>query len=399
MTWLEAVWAAEIHRETYIAILDSWIPHGKRGNFASKVGIRREYLSYLCALDHPTEGKYPIRRLPSPQLAEKMAAVLPAPPEVRQSLLENMMLAHIHAARAYYSVKGETSRLSVKEKLSELEKIHEEATFGDDPVHVKRAYRVVRDASVNLLQQLSPEIYPISYARVCLYLHDAQNILDRADDALRFAKLARLILENEDISEPTFSSEQIDDLLINAIRCEAVAYHNLGLDRQTPAIFAKVEATSAYQRMKARWEPFIGRDMLNAMSLIPRYSIREAQKIAHKIISINEHRNDGLSLLMARESWARCLIQQGKLKQAERIFTEENERLHLLPQAGFLHRALLFKTGAHIAWEMKDLDLWKERTREALSLMVRSGLSHQSRLAREAFGAALDPILNDLNTR
>jgi hypothetical protein len=399
MSWLEAVWAAEIHRETYIAILDSWIPHGKRGDFAKKVGIRREYLSYLCALDHPVEGKYPIRRLPSSQLAEKIATALPAPPEVRYSLLENMHLAHIHMAQAYYHMRGETSQPEVRKNLSDLEKMHREATFGDNPQHVKRAYRVVRDASVSLLQHLSPEIYPISYARVCLYLHDAQNILDRADDALRFAKLARLILENEDVSEPAFSSEQIDDLLINAIRCEAVAYHNLGLDKQTPAIFAKVEATSAYQRMKAIWEPFIGRDMLNTMSLVPRYSIREAQKIAHKIISINEHRNDGLSLLMARESWARCLVQQGKLQQAERIFIEENERLHLLPQAGFLHRALLFKTGAQIAWEMKDLDLWKERIREALSLMDRSGLSHQLRLAREAYGAALDSILDDLNPR
>jgi len=50
MRWLAPLWFAEIHREVYVALLKSWIPHGPRGDFARRVGIPREYLSYLCAL-------------------------------------------------------------------------------------------------------------------------------------------------------------------------------------------------------------------------------------------------------------------------------------------------------------------------------------------------------------
>lgn len=165
MSWLEAVSLVEVHRETYIAILKSWIPHGKKGDFAHKVGISREYLSYLCALDHPAEGNYSTRRLPSPQMAKKIAAALPAPTEIKRSLIENMELAHINAARAYYDTRGSIAPRRVSEQLSELEGTHRQATFGTDLPEVQRAYRAVRDVAASLLPRLSPNIYPASFAQ------------------------------------------------------------------------------------------------------------------------------------------------------------------------------------------------------------------------------------------
>ena len=199
MTWMNPFLLAEMHRETYVAILKSWIPHGERGNFADRVGITREYLSYLCALDRAAEDKFPTKRLPSAQMAKKIAQALPAPLEIRRSLEENMELAHVNAARAHYKTREFISHRQVSELLYDLERLHGKATFGTNLPEVQRNYRALREAAASMVNKLSPEIYPASLARVCLYLHDSQCVLDRADDAFRYAKLARLVLENADI--------------------------------------------------------------------------------------------------------------------------------------------------------------------------------------------------------
>ena len=91
MRWIDKYRLAELHRETYVAILQRWIPHGKRGKFAKQCGITREYLSCLCALDDKFDQRVVThKRHPSPQLARKIADNLPAPAEIKQGVLENM---------------------------------------------------------------------------------------------------------------------------------------------------------------------------------------------------------------------------------------------------------------------------------------------------------------------
>lgn len=119
MAWLEPMLLAQIHREVYVAILRSWIPHGERGDFARRVGVTREYLSYLCALDRASAGGS-ITRLPHPQTAKRIADVLPAPPEIKISLLENMLLARERHAEAHYVLREWMAQRLVGELLQEI---------------------------------------------------------------------------------------------------------------------------------------------------------------------------------------------------------------------------------------------------------------------------------------
>jgi tetratricopeptide (TPR) repeat protein len=392
MSWLEAIWLAAIHRETYTAILKSWVPHGKRGSFARQAGISREYLSYLCTLDEARAT----HRLPSPKTAKKIAAALPAPREIRQSLIENMELAHVSAARAYYTTREYVAQQLVRELLAEIGRAHGQATFGSILSEVQRTYRVTRDASASLLRRLSPEIYPASFAQTCLYLHDAQCVLDRADDALRYAKLAALILENPYVYEAGYSQEQIDYLAINAIRGEGVAYHNLSLYREAPRLYERSITTPAYRNNEDFWKPIIGRDLLNAMAKTPRFSIRKAKEISGEIDAICERTGDELKLYLARVSWLCCLIQHERWRPAERILREEIERIPRLPYVGALHRSFLLKNGALMAWKMGDLHTWKQRIVETVTLMQRAGLKHQLHIVQRQYGEALKPILEEL---
>lgn len=392
MTWINPYLLAELHRETYVAMLKSWIPHGERGNFADRVGITREYFSYLCALDRPVEDRFPTKRLPSSKLIKKIADALAAPMKIRRSLAENMTLARINAVRARYKTREFVNESRVSALLHELESLHGQATFGGDLEEVQRNYRALRDGAASMVTRLSPEIYPASLAQACLYLHDAQCVLDRADDALRYAKFARLVLENADFLEEGFNREAADYMEINAIRGEGVALHNLGLDREAQRFYSRARATRAYRNSRDFWQPLVGRDILNAMARTPRFSIRKAKSEAHEIMNICERTGDEFTLLLARESWLRCLIQREKWKNAERVFEEELTRMPHLPHIGSLHRALVLKSGALLAWKVKDEDAWQERIAQLLQLLDQAGLKHQMRSVQKYYGPALRSV-------
>jgi hypothetical protein len=398
MYWLDAYRLAEIHRETYVAILRSRVPHGKRDEFARQCGITREYFSCLCALDDPLDGHMPFhKRHPSSQLARKIAAVLPAPNEIKHSLVENIELAHINSIKARYGSQKTIDHQLLFKQLSDLKQAHQQATFGKDLVEVRRAYHIVRDASKDLLYQVDPEGYPDSFIQLCLYYHDAQCILNRPDEALLYAKLAQLVWESIDDIEPGYTREDRDNLQINTIRGEAVAYHNLRLDRLVPDILLnRASHTSAYRNAGAFWEPFVMRDFINALAEIPRFSIREVNKVAQQIEAICERKSDEFTLLLVRESWLRALIRHEKMKQAQRIFRTEIERLPHLPYVGALHRALLLKSGAELAWKLRDIKTWEGYITEAVSLTEKAGLLHQLDQIKHSYRSSLRPIMEDL---
>ncbi|HET7144442.1 MAG TPA: hypothetical protein VFI68_10520 [Anaerolineales bacterium] len=400
MHWLDPYRLAEIHRETYVAILKSWVPHGKRDEFARLCGITREYLSCLCALDSKREGNVPIhKRYPSPQVARKIAKALSAPLEIKRSLLESMELAHMNSARLYYDSRKSIEPPLILAQLSELNIAHQQATFGNNLTGVRRAYRVVRDASENLLQRIDPEKYPDSFAQLCLYYHDVQCILDRPDKALFYAKMAQFVLESFDMIESGYTRQGRDNLEINAIRGEAIAYHSLKLDRLVPDILTnRACRTPAYRNSQSFWEPFVKRDFINATVEIPRFGFRELNKIARQIEALCEQNSDGLTLLLIHESWLRSLIKHEKIRQAQHILREEIERLPNLPQAGALHRVLLFKSGADLAWKVHDHESWESYVIETVRLMQKAGLKHQLAEIKRSYGSSLLPILEKLGS-
>lgn len=392
MSWINALWLAEIHRETYVAIIQSWVPHGKRGEFAHQAGISREYLSYLCALDNPETGHTPTKRLPSPKIARKIADVLPAPKQIKCSLIENMDLAHIHKSRSFYQTKEFIREHRLHTLMSDLAKSHQLASFGKDYQEVNRAYRVTRNAARTLLPQISPQLFPASYVQTCLYLHDAQCVLDRADEALKYAKIANLIFNVMDVYEDGFEKEQIDDLRINALRGEAIAYHNLGLDVRIPDIIGQIHHSSAFKNRRSFWTPLVGRDLLNSLALIPRFSIREAKQIAHQNKAFSEKYGDQLTYVLSQESWLRCLVEKGKLKDAQKVYRELAEQIPTISHIGSLHKSLLLKSGAKLAWEMGDKKSWFERISQALQIMHQAGLIHQLRTVKRKYQKRLVPV-------
>jgi hypothetical protein len=229
-----------------------------------------------------------------------------------------------------------------------------------------------------------------------MYLHDAQCVLDRADDALRWSKIAALVLENIEQLEDGIEREYADNLYINTVRGQAVAYNNLGLYRRVPEIVERARHTNAYRNANDFWMPLVGRDTLTNLSRTPRFSIRQARRIAREIENQCERKGDIFTFFLARESLLRCLIQHEEWKPAHKLVEEEISLLPHLPYVGNLHRALLFKTQALLAWHSGDRQLWKVHVMDALRLMRLAGLTHQYREVVHQYGDALTPLLNEM---
>jgi hypothetical protein len=307
-----------------------------------------------------------------------MASLLPAPEEIRQSLLENMELVHAAAVENYFQQRIPLPHSSLIQRLNDIDEQHQLATFGQDGSEVNRAYRLVRDASRSLLGQIDPERYPDSYVQACLYYHNAQCILNRADEALRVAKLAQAVLEAVEIIEPGYGHEQRINLEMNAVRGEAVAYHNLQLDRMAlPILRERTNHLCAYEEMRNFWEPIVIRDIINSMVRIPRFSIREVRQAVGQGERSCEKSQDRLTLLLLREGWLRSLVTFEKWKEAQKIFEQEIAEMPHVPSVGPLHKVLLLKVGAKLAWGMGDHTSWKSLVQECWTLANNAGLHHQ----------------------
>jgi len=220
-------------------------------------------------------------------------------------------------------------------------------------------------------------------------------VLDRADDALYHAKLARLVLSVTE-GEAGFARSQVNDLYLNAVRGEGVAYHNLGLDRRVPALCAEAEATPAYRDAQDFWQPLVSRDRLNAMVNVPRFGLRAARRVAEASRAVCEQTGNGFALFLVQESWLRSLVERRDYKPAHRLLAEARDLLPRLSQSGPLHRALLHRTAAKLAWLEGDRAAWRQNAVDFATLTRQAGLKHQWRLFHQAYGPALEAVLAGL---
>jgi tetratricopeptide (TPR) repeat protein len=352
-------------------------------------------------LDRDPDNLRELKRTPSPKVAKRIVYALPLSEEQRQSLLEHMVLASERRLRAYNAIRSELPDRPIDDFLSELRQAHQQASFAHDFSLSRAKYRVVREGSGAVLKQLNLDRHPLAFVELCFLRHDAQCVLNRPDDALWYAKLARSVLETLDPSEYRRHREKIDDLVVNAIRAEAVAYHNLKLFREAYRCCEEAEASPAIKRHLDFWKPHLYRDKINALVGIPRFAITEAEGLAEQVQTVCEkdiyrEEENNLLLFLIRESLARSYIQHGNFRKAERILQSELERMDRLSYLGPLHRTLLLRTYARLCWKQGDHYGWQHLIHLALVISFEAGLDHQVSEIQTEYGDVLAPILQDL---
>ncbi len=381
MSFLTEAVEAQLHRETYVALLNRLLhTSGNKRELARRAKITPNYLSYILKLDRDPYS-IPITRTPSSKVAQRIAQAIHAPPEIRESLLWHMTLASEKRIQANHVAKLEVLERPLAEVVAEVEQVISQATFASNPELARRYYRAARDMASTVLQQIRPERGPLDYVQLCHVVHDSQCILNRPDDALWHAKLACAVIDSLNLSEYRKERERLDYRALNSIRSEAIAYHIMGHYREALRLYTRAETMDAMKQRADFWKPHIFRDKIKSLAGLPRFSISEVENLADEVTAICEKRSDDydpLLLLLNSEALARAYIQHGNYKDARRVLELENDRIDKIPHIGPLHRVLFMRTFARLSRVTQDIPGWDYFIGEAYRLAVESGLQHQT---------------------
>lgn len=400
MSWLCFLEEAQLHREVYIAVLNGLLKaRGSKQALAKKVGITPQYLSYIL-------DPWNIRT-PSPKVAEAIVAALPLPLGQKHVLLEHMILANERRVQMHGSISQKLTAYDldeIDEILRCLRETHQQAMFTADPSQAKVKYKLVYEMSSFLIRIINPRQNPLAFVELCFLGHDSGCVLNRQIDALWFAKQARFVVESAQLCELRQPKEIFIDSKINAIRAEAVSYHNLKLFKPAYYCCEEAEELLATRNFKGRydfWKPHLLRDKINALVGMPRFAITEAEGLAHQVekscekdIYTDEEKE--LLVFLIRSSLSRAYIKYGGIRnwrKAEHLLRTEFERMGKMERIGPLHQTLLMRTYARLRWMEGDQEGWRYFINHSIKTAIDAGLDHQIQEIHHEYGKLVEPFL------
>jgi len=285
----------------------------------------------------------------------------------------------------------------VEELVEEIKQAHGTATFAQDPALARARYREVEISADQLLRSISPNQDPINYIELCFLMHEALSVLNRNDEALWYGKRSRLVAESiDDPQDYRLDRERLDFFLINSMRAEAVAFHNLKLYRDAFRLCQMAEETDAMKRTSSFWKPHLYRDTINALEGIPRFSITHVENLSHQVRQICETRNegaDGLLSFLILGSLARAYIKHQNFKDAQRVLTMGFDRLSTTANLGPLHLVIFFRMYARLYSARGDYGSeWEYFAQRASDLASQAGLEHQLSEMCAEFGVHYEKV-------
>lgn len=152
--------AAHAHRAAYVALLKTLVPHGMRRDFARSLDITPVYFSNLLSLND--------RRMPHPDLVQRMINSVSASAELRQALKFHIEEARRARSAAKTRIRSDLRQQSPGDLLKNLQVAHHEAVFATDPQISGARYQIVLQGSQLLLDLVDPSRFPMTYSEVCM---------------------------------------------------------------------------------------------------------------------------------------------------------------------------------------------------------------------------------------
>ncbi len=388
ITWYDKV---DMHREVAVAILDAFLTHGKKDNFARQVGISPQWYSYIRQA-----GSFSLPDLPTAKL---LAKYLPAPGYYKDALYEHLSEARIayeNASKEIFFSQSDDERLAFY--INEISQAHNQAVFANNlaPDEVKKLYIRVYELSNLAVRNISFENHPLEFLEICNPLADVSYVLDKASHGIYWAKLARRIAENIDKQSANFLSnwKSLQQQHFFAIRNEALGYHNLHNPSMAQQVFNHAEnLASIHQNIVFLSDTY--RNRLISLSTMPRFAISDAESLAMLAGNIFEKRDDPLSIFMTQEALARAYIAHGtsrSLKKANRVLEKTLSGLDTIHYTGYIHQVVVMQTIASLFWVTGDSAGWKNIMKKILVITSEAGLFHQYRKAVEKYGSAIQSL-------
>jgi hypothetical protein len=415
---------AQAHREAYRALIDSALPsRGDKAKFAQELGISPEYLSNLR---NSQEDSFDYGRTPGPELTRKIATKLHLEHEQKAALIEHIAYVWtwehrhkrlrgieefyptisqraLHASKQVGSVIGRVSHArlltepTLTEMLVEVGEAREIATTTADPALARAYYRAIVDACTLLLARTSARQTPIEFVRICLLLHDAVCVLNRQDEGVFLAKLAREVIE--EVAPGDYKNGiriergVFDHLMVNVVVAQCLAYRNLNIPKHATALTEDAERimVQLHSPDAAIWSRHIYEHRLKAISELPRFSLRAVSDLAEQAREAHVRQMGEMNAhtdLRIAEAEARGYLRYGtenSVRNAYLILRDRMEKLDTVSGYGPVHKSHLLRTYASIHRRLGNEDGWAHYIRFALEIAVEAGLDHQIYEARRAY--------------
>mgnify|MGYP001197184486 CR=1 FL=1 len=378
--------ASLLHKQVYIDMLRGILStHGIKQAIAAAADISPVYLSNILDMDH-----HP----PSMDVAARIIAALPVDTTVRRTLEE-----HISLARQYRSSMDDQMRYAARyemfeELLLDVQRLHDQSTFGSTSAQTKRAYYALAEQSRHLLSQVNPARYPNTYVRICMLGQDALSVLNRHSDALWFGLRARDVIERTNPAKQ--SRENFEYLQVNTYYALSVAYRNLNLHQQAREICHQTIALLKPDPGLSRfWLPHVLRDEIKALAHLRRFAISEAEGLYSQARAMLDWRNgpdDHLLDILLQQALAEAYVGHGttrSLKKADDVLSWQIDTLPQRASVGPIHTTILLKTFAHLRWKQGSHEEWRYFVDQALDIADKAGLQHQADQIQRQYGAAL----------
>ena len=240
------------------------------------VGVSRREAYWLDTLSTPD---YELRadlldlEWPSVRRARQIANQLCSDRERREVLLDHMRFAREPPLSRQVSAYR-LSATDVHDALFEVGEIHERGLRGADPLQVAVAYMEVWERARALVDRIDPAKYPLEWAKLLMYTHDAASVLNRHDLALAYAREAALVLLDHSTRGP--HGDWIADLKANAFVAELVSLNSLGLNADAHEFASSAGPTPH----REHWKLTVLQQDLTAMRGVPRPKIGDAERAA-----------------------------------------------------------------------------------------------------------------------
>lgn len=397
---------ADLHLSVAFEIIDSALKWGKRGKFEDKIGVSRGYLAELMREMRP----------PSKELAERISQNLPLPLSQKQDVLDNFRLA-IEKSDFMRQLPEERDWLE-GDAIGELTRYHLLAAGSKSTQEASTYYR-----ALNALGRVLVVAYrntrglkkqSLLVARAHTLLHDVLSVAGKPGSALFHARMARYWLQSvpEDnqterlevyIGEERKKAEVLsyDDLLINAIRSEAVSYNSLGLYAKANVLCDQALRNRAVQQDPAFWLTQVLRDKMNAISRLPRATVSDIEEIGLRARKICEENNDAIGLLLMHSSWARGYLIRRQYARAKDLLITELGRADRIPGVGQYPKARLLSHLATLSRKQEDKAGWEYYLQQATTIAFEAGLTGLSEELRQGHGdtAVYANIIDQLLSR
>jgi hypothetical protein len=293
-----------IHRQTYIDLIRAYLlDYGSQHDLSRALGFSEAYASFLLAPLRPSASRRDVVhwsvlllaghevaeafrwvKTPSQARARQIADQLCTDTERREVLLFHIDLARMPAKPGAPS-SVPLSASEAKAIILTIGDVHQAALYDSSEAVTAASYAQVWRQARAASALIDPRRSPAGHAQVLMFLHDAAQVLGRADLALGFAR--RAIGVTSALADRN-SSDDLIRMRINAMLAEAVSLNSLRLRREAAATIDQARMLPGYNREPEVWQRSFLEQTLNSITGSARASIYGAESTSDTALALTQ---------------------------------------------------------------------------------------------------------------